>query len=195
MQSLISFVLLFSFVQPSAFAAPDLNSVYRQLKDSGEDYEITGAVCEQVARLELARKYPAPGYEVLTGIAYADNRRTIGELDVVVFRGSDDSAVLIAEVKCWQNMRGGNKKAKEQRARFQTTMAQNASVDFFLVNERHVKFKRTQFTGQPKFISIAQEGAEAAGFEASLPYTLDELMRLRRMLMDCQGRGECRRPN
>jgi hypothetical protein len=192
MNSLFS-VFLF-LLSTSVYANSELQGLFGQLKDSGEKYSVAGTVCEQVARLELLKQYPAPQYEVVTGIAYADNRRVIGELDVVVFKNSDHRAVLIAEVKCWQNMRNGAKKAQEQRARFQSTMSSGRTdLSFFLANRREVVFRRPQFEGTPRFISIAQEGSESAGFQDELPYTLGELMELRQMLMDCQDRGRCRK--
>jgi hypothetical protein len=187
---------------PAAWAiepgAAPLGEVFEQLKDSGENYEITGTVCEQVARLELQRDYPAPRYEVLTGVAYAEARRVIGELDVVVFDKSaaaDGKAVLIAEVKCWKNLPGGSRKARQQRKRFLDTMEQNQKVDFYLVSKREVQFERDQFQQAKRFISISQNGGHQAGFEDCLPYTLEELMALRERLMKCQNQGECRRAN
>jgi hypothetical protein len=182
--------LLFSL---SAQAA-DLQTPFERLKDSGEKYEVTGTVCEQVAKIELERSYSKPAYLVTTGIAYADNRRVLGELDVIVFDRASRNAVLVGEVKCWQNLNGAQKKARAQRARFQQALASGSSIDLFDVSRRETKYDRRQFSRNVRFISISQQGGESAGFDMSLNYSLDELMQLRQMLVSCQRAGECRRP-
>src|SRR4051794_40045980 len=101
---------LFSF---SSFGVEggDVGLFYNLLKDSQERYEITGTVCEQVARKELQRTYPEPDFDIETGIAYVEHGRVLGELDIVVFRNADHKAILVGEVKCWRNLKKARRKA------------------------------------------------------------------------------------
>ncbi|HLE00473.1 MAG TPA: hypothetical protein VJB59_09445 [Bdellovibrionota bacterium] len=175
---------IFVSVLPAAELAP----VFEQLKQSAVSYENNGAICEQVTRLKLQERFPERGFRVETGIVYGEDRRTIGELDVVVFRKSDDQAILIAEVKCWKNLRSAIKKAHDQRARFQGVIQQGLPVDFRSAKDR---FDLNQFSGSPEFIAVSQKGGESAGFDMGLDFTLEELMTLRSWLLRCQANREC----
>lgn len=174
----------------SAFAS--IESEFEALKNSGEDYRPDGAVCEQVARLDVAEKYPESQYEVTTGIVYGTQSQTIGELDVVVLRKSDGKAVLIAEVKCMRDLSRARKKASDQRERFLRTM-QNQPGGLRLYKKNRT-FEIAQFRDAKEFIAIAQLGAKSYGFEQDLDYTLDEMRMLRQQLLRCQGSGRCRAP-
>jgi hypothetical protein len=88
------------------------------LKDIPRDYLDTGSICEEVARQETIKEYPAPQFEVLSGIAYETQDGTDGELDVIVFDSNTNKVIKIAEVKCWLKLDHALKKAHEQRARF-----------------------------------------------------------------------------
>jgi hypothetical protein len=189
--SLFFVSLLFSIQLKAADIAP----VFRQLKDSGADYVPIGAVCEQVARLELGREFPQAQYDITTGIIYSNSQRVIGELDVVVFKKADERAVLVAEVKCWRNLQRGHKKASEQRARFLHTLESGQPIDLYLSTKREIIYERDQFNKLPSFISISQKSGTPAGFDRSLDYSLEELMKLRDLLLACQKSGECRRPD
>jgi hypothetical protein len=172
----------------------DPAEAFERLRDSGVDYEVTGVVCEQVARLELEREYPPPQYRVRTGIVYASPQRVLGELDVVVFRASDRKAVLVAEVKCWTNLKGARRKAVDQRQRFEAAIASGMSLEFYPASQPDVRLRREQFEQVQRMMSISQEGGEAAGFDRSLELTLKELMQVRKRLISCQRAGQCRRP-
>jgi len=165
-----------------------LAPVFEQLKQSAVSYENNGAICEQVTRLKLQERFPELGFRIETGIVYSDDRRTIGELDVVVFRKLDGQAILIAEVKCWKNLRSAIKKAHDQRARFQSVIQQGVPVDFHSAKDR---FDSDQFSGSPEFIAVSQKGGESAGFDMGLDFTLNELMTLRSWLLKCQADREC----
>lgn len=186
------FSILFLLTPPflsNAFAW-DLEQAFHRLKDSGENYQITGAVCEEVARLQLEDVYPRGDFFVVTGIAYGDSRRTIGELDVVVFRSSDLEAVVVGEVKCWRSLGGALNKARQQLSRFDH--ARRGTELQFSSNEG--RFSMQQFDQPVQFLTISQKEGMNAGFDYALAFTLEELMRLRDWLMACQAKGECRRP-
>lgn len=177
------------FVVAFNATAKDIQPMFEKLKDSAENYEIVGTVCEQVARLEMYETYPESKYYITTGIEYGDNSRTIGELDVVVIDKATEKVEVSAEVKCWKNLNGARKKAMDQRNRFIRTL--QSSKPIFMHNDKDGEFEKAQFSNVKRFISIAQNGSVKAGFEVELSYTLDELMNLRRQLMDCQHRGQC----
>lgn len=159
-----------------------------------KNYEIVGTVCEEVTQLRYAEKYPEPEYRVLTGIAYSDKDRTLGELDLIVFDNATHNAILIGEVKCWSSPASGLKKAKEQRARFLENVKSSKALTFKWLSNPKETFTKTQFNKTDRFISIAQKGSHSKGFDVELEYTLEELMGLRQDLIDCQNRGECAKP-
>lgn len=170
-------------------AAP-LPELVEALRDSAVNYEVVGTVCEQVARLELQKVYPESDYAIVNGIEYGDKHRTIGELDVVVFAKSNKKAVLVAEVKCWRNLQGALKKAREQRNRFIGSLSKN-----IYLQDSTSTYDKSQFNQVEKYVAIAPQGATKAGFEMDMENSLEELMDLRDMMMDCQRRGQCAAPN
>jgi hypothetical protein len=188
-----SLVLVFvgTLVSPSSYSG-DLEQAFERLKDSGADYRPEGAVCEQVARLDLERDFPSPAYEVTTGIEYANSRQVLGELDVVVFDSRSGKVILISEVKCWQNLKSARRKAREQQERFQKHVASGVSLQFH--SDKKDSYDDDQFRSSPRFITISQAGGEQAGFEQTLDFGLDEMKTLRQRLLECQSQGACRRP-
>lgn len=187
------FTSLFSlFVSLHVFAG--LGEDFRALKDSGVDYQVIGAVCEEVARLRFQEEFPSNRYSVVTGVEYGDGTRTIGELDVVVFENGTQKVARVAEVKCWRDTNGAIKKAHNQRQRFQNTLASGKQVYFRSLHSKY-QFKKDNFMNTREFLSVAQKGSKVSGFDIELSYQLDELMKLRQMMMDCQASRQCARPH
>lgn len=193
MKSTTSYLSLFFslFLSFNAFAG--INDEFEALKDSGVNFQATGTICEEVARLKIAQQYQSPQYTVVTGIAYGDNRRTIGELDVIVFENKSKNVVRVGEVKCWKDMSAGLKKAREQRKRFLTAIKQMDNLHFESTADQ-TRYDQSQFVSIREFISIAQKGSKNVGYDAELDYSLSELMQLRARLIECQGRGKCAGP-
>ena len=186
MEFLRSLFLTVSLVfSVSGYAAP-LNELFEELRDTGMNYEVVGAVCEQVARIELYKTYPESEYEIINGIEYGDNTRTIGELDVVIFNKTTQQAVLVGEVKCWKDLSAAREKALDQRQRFIKSLKRNIDL-----HDQDNDYDKSQFKNVQKFVSIAPKGSTIAGFEIDMENTLSELMELRKMMMDCQRKGEC----
>lgn len=165
------------------------------IKNTGRDLEPTGAICEEVAKLRFAEKYPEPQYRVYVGIEYSDSERTVGELDIVVMNNETQSADVIAEVKCWKAPKNGLKKAHEQRARFLTNVHSGKALKFSWIENPSVALRKAQFNTAKIFLSVAQSGAKADGFDEELPYTLKELMDLRSDILRCQDSGQCPKPS
>lgn len=186
------FFVFVSLLTLNSFAG--LTEDYHALKNAGKDLSAIGSICEDVTQLRYIEQYPQPQYRVLTGIAYSDKDRTIGELDLIVFDTNTHNAILIGEVKCWKNPKGGLKKAKDQRQRFLTHVKSSKALTFKWLSDPKEKFTKTQFNKTNDFISIAQLGTKAKGFDVELEYTLDELMQLRTDIMQCQDSGECLKP-
>ncbi len=179
------------FVSIQVFAG--IGEDFRDLKNSAVDYQVVGAVCEEVARLRFQEEFPNNKYAVVTGVEYGDGNRTIGELDVVVFENTTQKVVRVAEVKCWKNTQGALKKARDQRQRFISTL-QSGKQTYFKSLHSDYKFKKDNFMGTKEFIAVAQKGSKSSGFDRELPYELDELMKLRQMMIECQQSRECARP-
>lgn len=190
---LAGFSAVFFWVLSAAAFAPTMPQLFEVLGQAGEHYEIVGTVCEQVAKLQAQEAYPAPRYHVITGIAYSNGDRVVGELDVVVFDKGTNKAILVAEVKCWRGLQGAMNKAREQRTRFQETLRRGRPVYLECTNHT-CQFNRGSFDGPIKYLAIAQKGSRSFGFDWELPYSLENLMQLRQQLMACQSRGQCARP-
>lgn len=188
----------FSFLLINLFvlnALAGLSEDYHTLKNSGKNFEVIGVICEEITQLRYAEQYPEPTYKVLTGIAYSDSERTLGELDLIVFDNQTQNAILIGEVKCWKNAKSGLKKAHEQRKRFIDNIRSSKALVFRWLSNPKEKFTKTQFNKTNTFISISQQGTKSSGFDVELEYTLDELMKLRQDIMTCQNSGECVKPH
>ncbi|MGE5085726.1 MAG: hypothetical protein ACM3MG_05450 [Bacillota bacterium] len=181
------FLLISLFAQMSLASVQDEVAV---LKDVPRDYLDTGSICEEVARQETIKEYPAPQYEVLSGIAYETQDGTDGELDVIVFDKNSNQVIQIAEVKCWQKMDHALKKAHEQRVRF-FDLRDNAQIITFRSTHGNKIFTPDQFAYVKEFVTIGQKGSLEFGFDRTLPYTLNELMELRDLMMKCQQQKRC----
>jgi hypothetical protein len=184
----------FNFALPQTAFSGDLEQVFEQLKDSGEDYRPDGAVCEQVARLDIERDYPRPSFQIVTGISYANAEKILGELDVVVFDARNGHVVSISEVKCWKNFKSAFRKASEQMRRFQRYVDSEVPLRFCTVKKPSYCYEKNQFRFSAPFTTISQSGGHSAGFDQTLDFSLEEMRGLRLKLLTCQARGECRRP-
>jgi hypothetical protein len=167
-----------------------LGEDFRDLKNSGVNYEVVGAVCEEVARLRFQEEFPAPRFGVITGVEYGDGSRTIGELDVVVFEASTNRVLRVAEVKCWKDNNGAIAKARDQRQRFIRTLQSGRPVHFRSLHSQ-VQFRKDNFLQNREFMAVAPKGSMAAGFDRELSYELKELMELRQMMIQCQAKRAC----
>ncbi|MFP5520759.1 MAG: hypothetical protein ACLGGX_12715 [Bdellovibrionia bacterium] len=186
------FVLLgFALNIQTSFAG--VNEDLEALKNVPRSYEDSGAICEEVARLDLKREYQAPQYEVIVGIAYADSQRTIGELDVVIFDKNINKVVKIAEVKCWKDMKAGLAKAKDQRARFIKTLNSGRQI-FFKPNEGNGQFDRQHFEHNREFIAIGPRGSVDHGYDDELEHDLRTLHKMGSEMRRCQAFGSCAKP-
>lgn len=178
------------FISINVFAA-NWAEDFEALKKVPRSYSDSGAICEEIARLDIQKKYPAPQFKVEVGIAYSDRDGTIGELDVIVFdRGQ---VTLIGEVKCWNSLNGGLKKAREQRARFLDNLNSNKELVFMSTSTRQ-RFDQSAFEGVQNFITIGQLGALDKGYDMELGYTLEEMHQHTGDMIGCQQSGECVRP-
>ncbi len=171
-------------------AVADIEADFQALKNITISYEAKGTICEQVAKLRFAERFPEPQYGVITGIAYRNVSETIGELDIVVFDRLSGDVVEIAEVKCWKDLDDGYAKALEQRARFQKAIRSNKPLTFQSTADQSV-FQQSQFAKVSSFKSIAQKGAVAVGYDLELEYTLPQLLKLRSRILMCRTVGEC----
>lgn len=191
MRNLLAGVFV-AFFSVSGFAA-DITPYFEALKQSGVNYEPDGAVCEQVARVDLRKEFPEADYIITTGIEYDIGGDTLGELDVVVINRSSQKVVMVAEVKCWRNLYNAMDKLKAQRDRFLWNLRQFPHKMRFESHEG-LNVSVNQFSDVTTFRSIAQIGAGRRGFDVELAFTLSELGELRMQLLKCQSWGECKRP-
>ena len=189
MKFFVSIVALFVSIQGFAGLGED----FRDLKDSAVNYEVVGAVCEEVTRLRFQEEFPVTRFGVVTGVEYGDGNRTIGELDVVVFEKGSQKVVRVAEVKCWKNTEGAIAKARNQRQRFIRTIRSGGNVHFRSLHNS-VQFRKENFQNTADFMAVAQKGSTLSGFDRELSYELNELMKLRQMMIECQNKRQCAAP-
>ncbi|RYZ69296.1 MAG: hypothetical protein EOP05_15055 [Proteobacteria bacterium] len=186
-------VLLFTFAASVSHAAAfSLEEDYDTLKDSGQNFVVIGTICEEVARLEMAQEFQEPQYHVVTGIAYGNSKKTIGELDVIVFENKSQDVVKIAEVKCWKDQAGGLTKALDQRKRFLKNI-QKGGIDMRSTHDNR-QYSAKQFRKCKDFETIGQQGSKDYGYDRELAHSLEDLMGLRTRIMNCQSTGECKQP-
>lgn len=181
------------FFMFSSVALATWTEDFEALRNVSRSYEDSGAICEEVARLAIEKEYPSPQFSVLLGIAYADEVRTIGELDVVVFDNNIQKVIKIGEVKCWKDVPAGLAKAQEQRARFMKTVRSSKKVIFRSTSSQEV-FDADKFAHAREFFSMGQKGSVAVGFDRELKYTLKEMHDHRLDMIRCQHQGLCARP-
>lgn len=186
--------LLFSLLLSAQIVFGFWASDFDQLVQVGRSFEDSGAVCEEVARLQVQRSYPRPQFEVLTGVYYADSERVIGELDIVVFDQHIQKVVQVAEVKCWKEPALGLEKALQQRNRFIKALRSAKNLIFRSALSTELAFSEQAFKGINNFKTIGQKGTSAVGYDEELPYTLLEFQELRRKVLNCQKRSECTYP-
>ncbi|MEK2690192.1 hypothetical protein [Bdellovibrio sp. GT3] len=166
---------------------------FEALKSVPRSYEDSGAICEEIARLDVRKQFPAPQYVVEVGIAYGDSSRTIGELDIVVFDLQLQKVVRVGEVKCWKSFSGGLQKALDQRNRFIKVIRSAATV-YFKSTSTGQLYDQAWFEGINDFITIGQLGSVREGYDQELGYTLRELHEYSSDMRDCQKQGECAKP-
>ncbi len=164
------------------------------LKKIPANYLTFGTVCEEVAKMRYEKEYSQEQYDVLGGIEYRDRNRVLGELDVVVFERSSNEAILIAEVKCWDDPEKALDKAKEQLNRFEQAVSGRKIRDMYLTDGEQKHFEVGQFDQQLRTDTVTYDGAESAGFDRSIGLSMDDVKELRQELLKCQASGKCPSP-
>lgn len=186
-------VLLFSTEINASTIISELDSTFEALKNNPRSYEDKGAICEEIAKVFLQKKYPEPQYSIHIGIAYGDLTSTIGELDEVIIDNSSNKVLKILEVKCWTDLAAGKEKAEQQRSRFLKNIRSTKEL-YFISTSTQNDFDQNLFEGVNDFVSIGQKGAVASGYDFELPFTMKEIMNLRSRLLRCQSDGNCPTP-
>ncbi len=195
MKNLIFPLLALAFLGTGAFAKSEpqtnkkLDEYFEVLSYEKTDFEPVGAVCERVALREVESQYPSVNYNIINSIQYDEHDITVGELDLVIFNRSTGKAEAVAEVKCWRSFKSALKKAKEQRMRFQLHLNRN----IIITDKEAKRYSKDLFKNVQRYFSISQQGGENQGFDFELSLDLDELMLLRKKLLECKDQGRCPR--
>ena len=107
-------VLFLGFLSSTANADPrTVEESFQRLKDKGINFQVFGTICEHLAKFRLEKEFPSSEYKLHIGIVYESPERTLGELDVTVFRKSDMESVAVTEVKCWRDLFRCSQKSAE----------------------------------------------------------------------------------
>lgn len=159
-----------------------------QLRDYPVNYQVEGAICEQVARLELFNDYDPRRYEIEVNLSYGQGKDTLGELDIVVFEKFSGIAVFVAEVKCWTDPGKAQYQGNIQRHRFMEQIHINSSL---WIRQGNELYRPSRFRGLKKFDLIGQAGARRYGFDRELRLNLNQLKDLRTGMLECQKARLC----
>ncbi|NUN05976.1 MAG: hypothetical protein HUU57_09455 [Bdellovibrio sp.] len=187
------FAVIFALLVSCSSAFAGWAEDFEILKSVPRSYEDSGSICEEVARIEVAREFPAPQYDVLVGIAYSDGSRVVGELDLVIVDNNLQKVIQVGEVKCWKDVRGGLTKAQEQRSRYLKFKNANKVVNYVSTSTKET-YSPEFFAHVKEFFSMAQKGSTNQGFDRELTYTLKEMHDRRYEMIRCQNLGQCARP-
>lgn len=190
---MIRFILSFSLLLSATTAFADITQSFEKIRSHARHYRDPGAVCEEIARAEFSALYPAPQYEVIVGVAYNLNGRTVGELDMVLMDKNTQKVSIVGEVKCYTNLKNGLTKAKQQRKRFLTHLGSGTPLEFINTSTGE-KYAYEQFQYVSSFISVSQKGGKAIGFDYELEHSLDEMSQLRDQIIHCQRANLCPLP-
>lgn len=177
--------LVFSF--SASVKATTVEEYFTILSKTKADYDPTGAVCEKVAMIEIEPNYPKSQFEIINSLEYGDNKKTIGELDLVVISKDTGMVEAVAEVKCWKSFSGALKKAKDQRNRFLSNLNKKITI----TDKDQKEYSQNIFKHITKYFTISQDGGASQGFDFELSLDLKELMKLRGLLLDCYAQGKC----
>lgn len=185
--------VLFS-VSSSPASALTLEEAYLRLRDKPIDYTNQGAICEQIVALQ-AEDYFSDYHHVAVGITYRNSPHghTVGELDVVVFKGASEDtreAVAVIEVKCSSRPGRMLGHARKQLRRFETSLNQNGRLVLRSTISPYEEYSSKIFI-DPDFLAGSVVGSMASGYDLEIPFTKSEALALRRRLIACQNRGEC----
>ena len=191
-QSLL-LVYLFLVFSKIAYSGPssEMEKAYQALSQKPANYQVEGAICEQLMGLHLEETYPPSDYDIKIGIMYTSGGHTLGELDVVVFDRLTNEAVKIVEVKCSYNPRRLLSKAKAQLKRFKDNVAGDKPLEIFDVHDKNNKYSMERFDEEPLYETGSVEGSRDVGYDIALIFEKDEALEIRRRLMACQKRGQC----
>lgn len=186
---LLAFLVLF-FTPASALT---LEEAYQRLRDKPVDYTNQGAICEQVVALQVD-DYFTDYHHVAVGITYRNSPhgQTVGELDVVVFKGASENreAVAVIEVKCSSRPGRQLRHAREQLRRFETSLKRNGRLILKSTTAPYEVYSSEIFI-DPDYMAGSVVGSMASGYDLEIPFTKSEALALRRRLIACQNRGEC----
>lgn len=177
-------------------AANPTEQLFSQLKVKGLHLENYGAICEEAAIIEKQKQFAKIKPIVISGVEYADTEGIVGELDVLVIDRKTNQVLELTEVKCYENLAAGLKKAKAQSDRFFTLLKAGIDLYFYpnFTDEPALRpLERAHFTQLTRMRSLGQKGAVAGGYDEELPYSLAELTEVRKKIMACQEQGDCPR--
>lgn len=186
-------ITLFSVILFSSFSFAGWQEDFEVIKDIPRNYEDSGSICEEFARAEMQREFPAPQYEVIVGIAYGDENRIFGELDLVILDNNLQKIIKIGEVKCWKDLPTSLTKAQEQRARFLKAKG-SPKTNRFVSTSTNQNFSPELFRQVKEFFSMGPKGSTDFGFDRELEYTLKEMHTFRIEMIKCQRQGQCAKP-
>jgi hypothetical protein len=182
-------ILLHQLFINLALADSHLDVLYDRLKDTGINYKVIGAVCEQVAKIKFEEHFPTDSFEIITGISYLSQGQVLGELDLVVTDKHDHRVIAVAEVKCWKDNYKALKKAGRQLVRLKKTLQSGIPIEYRNSGKK-IDPLMGSFDSKTMLIPVSYNGS---GFKFSLDESLDDLMILRERLINCQSRRACQK--
>jgi len=167
-----------------------INHWYQELKDSEITFHSHGAVCEQIAKIQMADQYPPDEYEITTGIIYGKAGIIIGELDLVVFDKTHE-ARMVAEVKCKRRVAAARKEAQLQLERFYNKVVDSdLPIVFYGADGEDYDVRQFDEIEKEDLKTISQLEGEPY-FEYTVGLNYDEVILLWKRLKRCQTSKHC----
>jgi len=167
-----------------------LTAYYRLIRDLDFEYQRIGSLVEALAFVALQRRYPSPRYEVIPNVEYLnEHRRTLGELDLVVYEPGAGRALLIAETKLSRNLPAAGKKATEQLTRFQAHLHNGDIHELICTRSPERILRPAHFMEVGRYVRIGSQGALQAGFDYEIDLGREEANRLQQWLLNAGPSG------
>jgi hypothetical protein len=160
-----------------------LDTYYDLIKERPYRFQQVGSIIQALARADFEWRYPPPAYEVLRNLEYQEGSRTLGELDLVVYRRDTTQAVVVAEAKLSGNLKGAAKRAERQLMRFQDALRKGRITRFLCNDDRDRSFGTSHFGEHTSFFRIGNRGALEAGFDFEVDLTREEADDLQERLL------------
>jgi len=134
-----------------------------------------GFLLEELVRFELRKTWDPEKYEITGGLElYAPTGFSLGEIDILVLRKSDNKVMMIGEAKMWRDLVKGLEKAQSQLARLKASIAEKKWSTLYFKPDPKRNLTADIFDGDIKYMTFSSRGGVAVGFDQEVDITTSE---------------------